>query len=208
MGTRPGLRSIPHISGILLLMQLLLLQPLVDAKAETSAAVHARFEASPAKVTKVTGFSLRTAVSNRHIKYMFVEKNMDRDTAKAACTLLNGTLATPSTYDEFDFLDSHMEQGGYHLGAQCKDCTGAEEDKWEWSTGEPLSLRFGKWGSSSLRHGSGSWLSDRGKYPYGNEDDINLFAYKPSCAAKLCQAYLINFNVKTSGHAICQENIA
>merc|ERR1712168_413629 len=51
MGTRPGLRSIPHISGILLLMQLLLLQPLVDAKAETSAAVDARFEASPAKVT-------------------------------------------------------------------------------------------------------------------------------------------------------------
>merc|ERR1712015_290454 len=32
-------------------MQLLLLQPLVDAKAETSAAVDARFEASPAKVT-------------------------------------------------------------------------------------------------------------------------------------------------------------
>merc|ERR1712212_548127 len=51
MGTRPGLRSIPHISGILHLMQLLLLQPLVDAKAETSAAVDARFEASPAKVT-------------------------------------------------------------------------------------------------------------------------------------------------------------
>merc|ERR1712212_672876 len=51
MGARPGLRSIPHISGILLLMQLLLLQPLVDAKAETSAAVDARFEASPAKVT-------------------------------------------------------------------------------------------------------------------------------------------------------------
>merc|ERR1711931_166074 len=134
MGTWPGLRSIPHISGILLLMQLLLLQPLVDAKAETSAAVHARFEASPAKVTKVKGFSLRTAVSNRHIKYIFVEKNMDRDTAETACTLLNGTLATPSTYDEFDFLDSHMEQGQYHLGAQCKDCTGAEEDKWEWST--------------------------------------------------------------------------
>merc|ERR1712212_888928 len=64
MGTRPGLRSIPHISGILLLMQLLLLQPLIDAKAETSAAVDARFEASPAKVTKVTGFSLRIAISS------------------------------------------------------------------------------------------------------------------------------------------------
>merc|ERR1712212_816877 len=52
MGTRPGLRSIPHISGILLLMQLLLLQPLVDAKAETSAAVDPRsVPASPAKMT-------------------------------------------------------------------------------------------------------------------------------------------------------------
>merc|ERR1712212_497805 len=52
MGTRPGLRSIPHISGILLLMQLLLLQPLVDAKAETSAAVDTRSApASPARVT-------------------------------------------------------------------------------------------------------------------------------------------------------------
>jgi len=379
MGTRPGLRSIPHISGILLLMQLLLLQPLVDAKAETSAAVDPRsVPASPAKMTdfkqegdangfrvfitfegnphyrgieelvkvstngwnetfseprdnttkfkrtfefvipeefkfhqfaiifgkevhifqleatgfeknavyqkyiglvnylsekvkymmpdygvgwmsqvvrkeldniiytqtnlsdhlrqlktdiesikaklpesfdgfitidalnklqEITGFSLRTAISPyRHIKYIFVEKNMDRDTAEAACTLLDGTLATPSTYDEFDFLDSHMERFGYyHLGAQCKDCTFAGDDKWEWSTGEPLSLRFRKWGSFHLRFG----IKSGRKYPYGNEDDIYLFAIKPSLHTwKPSQAYIVNFNGKFSGHAICQENIA
>jgi len=349
MGTRPGLRSIPHISGILLLMQLLLLQPLVDAKAETSAAVDPRsVPASPAKMTdfkqegdangfrvfitfegnphyrgieelvkvstngwnetfseprdnttkfkrtfefvipeefkfhqfaiifgkevhifqlEATGFEKNAVyqkyiglvnylsekvkymmpdygvgwmsqvvrkeldniktdvesikaklpesfdgfitidalnklqVSYRHIKYIFVKKNMDRNTAKAACKLLNGTLATPSSYDEFDFLKSHMEWWSYHLGAQCKDCTSVKDDKWEWSTGEPLSLQFKKWGNKNGR-----------RYPYDDskQDAIYLFAYKPHGIffSMKHEAYFINFNGKGSGHPICQINIA
>jgi len=151
--------------------------------------------------SEVTGFSLRTAVSYRHIKYIFVKKNMDRDTAEAACKLLNGTLATPSSYDEFDFLKSHMEWWAYHLGAQCKDCTSVKDDKWEWSTGEPLSLRFGKWGNTGGR-----------KHPFddGDQDKIYLFAMV-GCRTEpnwYCQASLNNVNGKETGHAICQENIA
>jgi len=165
-----------------------------------------------------------TFLNHRHIQYMIVKGDMSRDTAEEDCKLLRGTLATPSTYDEFDWLDRHMEeQGWYHLGAQCKNCTSVEDDKWEWSTGEKLSLQFGKWGYDWNR-----------KFPFddGSEDAIYLFAVKPkgSCALKFCQARILNLNGKGerfwskwsngelvkgqrsklggSGHAICQRNIA
>ena len=69
MGTRPGLRSIPHISGILLLMQLLLLQPLVDAKAETSAAVDTR--SAPASPARVTDFKQETEAHEYRVSITF-----------------------------------------------------------------------------------------------------------------------------------------
>merc|ERR1712212_673208 len=69
MGTRPGLQSIPHISGILLLMQLLLLQPLVDAKAETSAAVDTC--SAPASPARVTDFKQETEAHEYRVSITF-----------------------------------------------------------------------------------------------------------------------------------------
>ena len=89
-----------------------------------------------------------------------------------------------------------MEGNGYyHLGAQCKDCTLVEDDKWEWSTGEPLPLRFGKWGSTT---------SGR-KYPYDDsgEDAIYLLAYKLSGGT----AYFVNYSGSKYAHAICQKKL-
>jgi len=129
-----------------------------------------------------------------HIKYMIVEKDMDRHDSEEACQRLGGTLATPSNSREFNFLESHMQDKVlYHLGAQCKDCTLVDisrlHDKWKWSTGKPLSWEFG-WG----------YKNGRSLY-HSSEDAIYLFAYKEVEGAR---AYIINYNGKKTGHAICQ----
>jgi len=139
---------------------------------------------------------------NPHIKYKIRKAVMNRKDSEADCKSMGGTLATPSTYDEIDVLDSAMQgREYYHLGAQCKDCTSVKDDKWEWSTGEKLSLQFKKWGNKNGR-----------RYPYDDskQDAIYLFAYKPHGIffSMKHEAYFINFNGKGSGHPICQINIA
>ncbi len=95
-------------------------------------------------------------------EYKFIDEDMTWKDARSACVALGGHLATITSAEEEDFIESQFgslcKNGGPWIGAYSNGAYGGDKDDWRWVTGEEWS--YSNWEEGEPNNTSGSeWFA-------------------------------------------------